>query len=87
MTAFSELTYYKGLALIRLGRRQKVLRLFKAMKEWARQRKKEAAKIDYFATSLPTLLVFEEDLDQTKRRAMDNLIKLAEIGIRNGVKL
>jgi hypothetical protein len=34
---------------------------------------KEAAKIDYFATSLPSLLVFDEDL-QARRDAENHLL-------------
>ena len=78
VTAFSELTFYKGLALYELGRIEEAVRLFEAMKEWASAQKQKPAKIDYFATSLPNLLVFEEDSDKAKQQAMDKLIELAE---------
>jgi tetratricopeptide (TPR) repeat protein len=82
VTAFSELTYYKGLALHELGQTEKAVELFQAMKKWASEQKQQPAKIDYFATSLPNLLVFEEDIQQTKQDAMNQLIELAESGIQ-----
>jgi tetratricopeptide (TPR) repeat protein len=81
VTAFSELTYYKGLALDALGQHEKAAQLFGAMKAWAAEQKQQPAKIDYFATSLPNLLVFEEDMDRVKRQAMDKLMELADAGL------
>ncbi len=40
------------------------------------------AKIDYFATSLPLLLVFEDDLDQAKNDHANDLLDLARAGLR-----
>jgi hypothetical protein len=40
------------------------------------------AKIDYFATSLPLLLVFEDDLNQCKRKNAEYLIALAKNGLK-----
>lgn len=82
VTEYSELTYYKGLALYELGHAQRAGELFEAMKQWAQQQRQQPAKIDYFATSLPNLLVFEEDIQQAKQAAMNRLIELAESGIK-----
>lgn len=60
--AFSELTYFQALALKRLGRIQECEDLLKALKQYAHQQLLAPAKIDYFATSLPTMLLFEDDL-------------------------
>ena len=38
-------------------------------------------KIDYFATSLPLLLIFEDDLEMVKNNRMQNLKRLAEKGM------
>ena len=35
------------------------------------------ARIDYFATSLPNLLVFEEDIQESKKSQMRHLLQLA----------
>ena len=41
------------------------------------------AKIDYFATSLPLLLVFEDDIQKTHEADMAHLQKLAEQGLNH----
>ena len=38
-------------------------------------------KIDYFATSLPLLLIFEDDLEAVKNAQMENLKSLAVKGL------
>ncbi|HEX4262896.1 MAG TPA: DUF5107 domain-containing protein [Verrucomicrobiae bacterium] len=60
--AFSEMTFYSALSLEKLGRRSEATKLFRALLDYARKLQKAAAKIDYFATSLPTMLLFEDDL-------------------------
>ena len=35
------------------------------------------ARIEYFATSLPNLLVFEEDIQESKKSQMRHLLQLA----------
>ena len=59
---YSELTFYQAIALERLGRREDSQRLLKELKAYAEQLLVTPAKIDYFATSLPTMLLFEDDL-------------------------
>ena len=81
VTIFSEMTFYKGLALLALGEYSQAGGLFHEMKAWAQWQKSQTAKIDYFATSLPNLLVFEEDIQQTHLNTMNNLIALAEKGL------
>ncbi len=60
--AFSELTYFSILALQRLGRKREARTRLKALLDHARALPKAPATIDYFATSLPTLLLFDDDL-------------------------
>ena len=60
--AFSEMTYYSALALQRLGRKEKARKLLRELLAYARKLRKTEAKIDYFATSLPAMLLFEDDL-------------------------
>jgi tetratricopeptide (TPR) repeat protein len=77
VTEFSELTGYKALALHELGHNAEASRVLEAMLAHAMKEKDAPAKIDYFATSLPNLLVFDEDSGIAKRAAMDRLIGLA----------
>ncbi|HEY9172502.1 MAG TPA: tetratricopeptide repeat protein, partial [Verrucomicrobiae bacterium] len=60
--AFSEMTYYSALSWEKLGQRAKAKKLFRDLLAYAQKLSKTPAKIDYFATSLPTLLLFDDDL-------------------------
>lgn len=60
VTAFSERTVFKALALRELGREAEALSVLAAMENFSKASAELPAKIDYFATSLPNLLVFEE---------------------------
>lgn len=59
---FSEMTYYSARSLEKLGRRAQAKKLFRDLLAFGRKLQKAQAKIDYFATSLPTLLLFDDDL-------------------------
>jgi hypothetical protein len=48
-----------------------------ALADFARAKSAIPAKIDYFATSLPNLLVFEEDIQEEKKNRMRHLLSLA----------
>ncbi|MFZ4599712.1 MAG: tetratricopeptide repeat protein, partial [Terrimicrobiaceae bacterium] len=60
--AFSEMTYFSALAWERLGKKTQATRLLKDLLAYARSLEKQTAKIDYFATSLPTMLLFDADI-------------------------
>jgi tetratricopeptide (TPR) repeat protein len=64
---FSEMTYWTGLSMQRLGTVQEARNMFEAMLNYGRDLEQQKAKIDYFATSLPKLLLFEDDLDETQK--------------------
>jgi tetratricopeptide (TPR) repeat protein len=78
VTEYSELTIYRARALAALGRKDEAVELVTAMKEYAAREISVPAKIDYFATSLPALLVFDEDLDASKRARMERYIELCD---------
>ena len=60
--SFSEMTYWSAMALRRLGRDEEATALFAGILAYAEGLDRETPRIDYFATSLPTMLLFEEDL-------------------------
>jgi tetratricopeptide (TPR) repeat protein len=62
--AFSEMTYYSALAWQELGQAKKARQLLLELLAFARKLEKTPAKIDYFATSLPTMLLFDDDFQQ-----------------------
>ena len=73
VTAHSPLSYFRGLSLRALDREEEAVTLFEDLKAFAETKLGETAKIDYFATSLPNLLVFDEDL-QARRDAENHLL-------------
>jgi tetratricopeptide (TPR) repeat protein len=60
----SEMMYWSALALRRLSRSEEADSLFAQILSYAAALAKETPKIDYFATSLPAMLLFEEDLQR-----------------------
>ena len=82
VTEHSALSYFRGLSLLALGRAAEARALFASLRDYARREQKRPARIDYFATSLPLLLVFEDDLEEAKNRRADELLRLAEAGLR-----
>ncbi len=62
--AFSEMTYYSALALKRLARAKDAEKLLRDLLAYAEKLMQQKAEIDYFATSLPAMLLFEDDLQK-----------------------
>jgi tetratricopeptide (TPR) repeat protein len=78
---FSEMTYYSALALQCLGRAAAARKLFRRLLEYAHHLEKTKAKIDYFATSLPTLLLFDEDIQFRQETQAKVMQAQAHIGL------
>jgi len=60
--AFSEMTYYSAESWRKLGLPVRARQLFRALLAYGQTLQKSPAKIDYFATSLPAMLLFDDDL-------------------------
>ena len=60
--AISEMTYWSAMAYLRLRAEQEARRIFQQIESYSYELEREQPKIDYFATSLPAMLLFEEDL-------------------------
>jgi tetratricopeptide (TPR) repeat protein len=60
--AFSEMTYYSARSWECLGQKTKARKLFRDLLAYAQKLQRTKAKIDYFATSLPTMQLFDDDL-------------------------
>jgi len=80
---FSEMTFYSALSWERLGQRAKARKLLRALLAYARQLQNAEAKIDYFATSLPTMLLFEDDLQRRQETTALFLQAQAQLGLKN----
>ncbi len=84
--AFSEMTYYSALSREKLGQRAKSRQLFRDLLDYARKLQKQPAKIDYFATSLPTMLLFDDDLQFRQETTALFLQAQAHLGLGKRTK-
>lgn len=80
VTEHSELSYDRGLSLLELKRYDEAEQLFNDIIRYAEQLKRQPAVIDYFATSLPDLLVFEDDLNEKQHQRAERLLQLGQKG-------
>jgi tetratricopeptide (TPR) repeat protein len=81
--AFSEMTYYSALSWEKLGRKAKSKKLLGDLLSYAQKLQKSEARIDYFATSLPAMLLFDEDLQQRQETTALFLQAQARLGLGN----
>jgi len=65
-------SYFQARALLALGEHQAAHDLLSSLAEYAERQMKTEPKIDYFATSLPNLLLFDDDLG--KRNRIESLV-------------
>jgi len=79
--AFSEMTFYSALAFEKLGQRAKAEKLLRGLLSYSQELQKSDAKIDYFATSLPTMLLFDDDLQFRQETAALFLRAQALLGL------
>ncbi|HEX9109278.1 MAG TPA: hypothetical protein VF832_18655, partial [Longimicrobiales bacterium] len=79
--AFSDMTYWSALALGRLGRAAEREALLHGLEEHASGLLASEARIDYFATSLPTMLLFEDDLQRRQEVGAHVMLAQARLGL------
>ena len=84
--AFSEMTYFSALAWERLGRKAKAKKLLKDLLAFALKLQKTPAKIDYFATSLPTMLLFDDDIQFRQKTTALFLQAQAHLGLGRRIR-
>jgi tetratricopeptide (TPR) repeat protein len=60
--SISDTTYWSGKALTELGKDDEAKKVFQEIYDYSLKLEQQTPKIDYFATSLPAMLLFEEDL-------------------------
>jgi tetratricopeptide (TPR) repeat protein len=83
VTSFSEMSLYNALAMIRMGRGEEAAELLRKLLAYAGALKKETPKIDYFATSLPQMLLFEDDAVKRNGVTSKFLEGQAQLGLGN----
>jgi tetratricopeptide (TPR) repeat protein len=72
----SDMTFWSALALRRLGKMRAADELFRKIEEHSVHLEQTEPEIDYFATSLPAMLLFEDDL--ARRNRIDALFLRAQ---------
>lgn len=72
----SDMTFWTGLALQRLGRQDEAAALFTRICNFSVELETRQPRIDYFATSLPAMLLFNEDL--ARRNHIDAMFLRAQ---------
>lgn len=72
--------FYQGLAWQKLQEEEVAQSLFAGLVEWGQQHMNDPAQIDFFAVSLPDLLVFDDDLDRRHRTHCTYMMALGYLG-------
>jgi tetratricopeptide (TPR) repeat protein len=84
--ACSEMTCWSAMALRRLGREEEAMALFREVLAYAEGLERTTPGIDYFATSLPTMLLFDEDLGRRQHITATFLRAQALLGLGRGAE-
>ena len=74
-------SFFQALALFKLGDAQQARAILDSLADFARTQSNIEPKIDYFATSLPNFLLFDDDLGKRNRIECAFLNALAQFGL------
>ena len=75
--------YYQGLALLKLKRKEEAKTRFDALINFGEKYMNETIKLDYFAVSLPDLLIWEDDLTFRNKIHCNYMLGLGYLGIND----
>ncbi len=78
--------FYQGLALQRLDKQVEAEKKFSQLIDFGTIHQNDKIQIDYFAVSLPDLLIWEDDLDVRNYQLCQYLLALGNLGIGNKFK-
>ncbi len=73
--------FYQGLALLKLGRTEEARSRLERLVSYGEQHLSDEVKIDYFAVSLPDLLIWEDDLNRRNRVHCHYMMGLGYLGL------
>ena len=74
--------YYQGLALLKLGRNNEANVRFNRLIDYGNTHLNENIKMDYFAVSLPDLLIWEDDLSYRNNIHCNYMLGLGYLGLQ-----
>jgi tetratricopeptide (TPR) repeat protein len=72
--------FYQGMAFRKLNKKDKAEECFSILREYGEKHKNEKVKMDYFAVSLPDMMIWEDDLNIRNNEHCLYLIALSKIG-------
>ncbi len=76
-----DMIFYQGLARRKLGQVDQARQIFQRLVDYGQGHLEDDVQMDYFAVSLPTFLVFDEDLSQRNRIHCHYMIGLGYLGL------
>jgi len=79
--SISDMTFWTGMAYARLGHPKQAREIFQRIYDYSVQVQQQVPKIDYFATSLPAMLLFENDLAKQNQIEAKFLRAQAQLGL------
>jgi tetratricopeptide (TPR) repeat protein len=86
LPALGAQSYFQALGAMALGETERGEKILHDLEEFAERQRNTTVKIDYFATSLPNMLLFEDDLDLRNRVESLFLSGLAACGLHQIAK-
>ena len=78
--------FYQGLALLKLGRTEEAHNRFDKLIAFGEKHMDEQIKLDYFAVSLPDLLIWDDDLTFRNKIHCHYMLGLGYLGYGNAKK-
>ncbi|MFG6687737.1 DUF5107 domain-containing protein [Mariniflexile sp. HNIBRBA6329] len=78
--------FYQGLALLKLGRKEEAAQRFNALIAFGEKHMDEIIKLDYFAVSLPDLLIWDDDLTFRNKIHCHYMLGLGYYGLGDASK-
>ncbi|MEB0262050.1 DUF5107 domain-containing protein [Mucilaginibacter sp. 10I4] len=78
-----EKIFYQGLSFLKFEKKQEAYTIFEKLISYGHQHLNDVIKIDYFAVSLPDLMVFDGDLNLKNKIHCLYLMGLGHLGLNN----
>lgn len=75
--------FYQGLSLLKLNKTEEAQKRFNKLIAYGQKHMDDKVKMDYFAVSLPDLLIWDDDLDERNKIHCLYLIALGNLGLGN----
>jgi tetratricopeptide (TPR) repeat protein len=75
--------FYQGLAWRRLGQEERAASIFNNLIRYAQEHEQDEVVLDYFAVSLPNLLIFDDDLKLRNQLHCYYMAGLGHLGLND----